>query len=139
MTTGWRIATVAAIVGWVAACAPARPAAVAGPTLDVCEAALEPIGSRIVVRGELITPGRSFTLATSGPQLCNSHGAGLVFVDFFDDSERKRVYYSKPRPKRTPGVGDFVTVEGTIEKITEQRFSYLRDAVVRSVEPERGR
>lgn len=94
----WPVSCVAVTIILLTSCARARPAAVEGPTLNVCEAGGERVGSRIVVRAELSRPGRESITLTSD-DICNGHGAGLVFVTFFDSTEGKKVYFSRPRPK----------------------------------------
>jgi hypothetical protein len=83
------------------------------------------VGSRIRVEGEFegfgyATDSLMFTLSTE--DLCNEDGAGLVFVELADASEKEKLLDVHP--------GASITIEGTIAKIEEARFIHIDDAVV---------
>lgn len=108
--------------------------------LQVCAVAAQPIGARVLVRAEL-SRGASSGAATfeSSGALCNAQGAGLLWVTFANQKELKKLWNAQPRPRRNNRgqSGDFVTLEGTLKKVEQGRFSTIDDAVVIALEPPR--
>ena len=103
-------------------------------TLSVCQAAGQSVGSQVKVSGEFdgfgyATNSTHVTVATS--ELCNSNGAGLVFAELANDSEREKLYGHHPRNSRSGAPGDPVVVQGTITRVREGRFTDIDGAVVR--------
>jgi hypothetical protein len=100
-------------------------------THSVCEAAKSAIGDRIRVRGKIerfsgsVAAG-SAGVVLGGNEICNEHGAGLIFTTLADDSERAKYGSAVP--------GTFIILEGTIEDVVEDRFTTLTNVIVREVE-----
>ena len=104
-------------------------------TLSVCQAAGQSVGSQIRVSGEFDgfgydTNSRLVTVVTS--ELCNSNGAGVVFAELRNNSEREKLLGHHPRNSWSRGApGDPVVVQGTITRVREGRFTNIDGAVVR--------
>lgn len=101
--------------------------------LTVCEALGQPAGKRIRVRGEFdgftyATKSRTFLIPSRG--VCTSDGAGSVWVELQDASEREKVTRHKPRNNRKREPGDLVTVEGDVAPGRNARSVRLRRAIV---------
>ena len=94
------------------------------PTLSICEAAKEDIGSRIRVKGKFYAfdYGQGMTVVIDGGGLCNESGAGSVFATFLNENEKEKLSSALKGTK--------VVVEGTIDKIEEDRFVHLSDTLV---------
>ena len=67
---------------------------------------------------------------------CTPSGPGAVFVQPYDSFEAAKVTTARFRPADVPGsVGDVVTIEATLDKVEDRRFSHVSKAVVLSVNP----
>ena len=101
---------VTGVVLAVLACS-SRPAGLNNArVLNVCDAASQPIGSRVAVRGEFAGTDYSsqptmFVLSSEGT--CNTSGAGSIFANVWYRAEMARIADAVPRGKRqpTPGTG----------------------------------
>lgn len=104
------------------------------PTMTVCDAITQPVGKRIRVRGEFdgFTQEMTFLILSTG--VCNSKGAGMVWVELRANSEREKVYTLHPRNSRKQLPGDPVTVEGKVgndlSALSEGRSVRLHEATV---------
>jgi hypothetical protein len=111
-----------------------QPVETPAPQMNVCEAATAAIGRTIEVSGEFggfgyATKSRSISLLSDGT--CTDRGAGIVYVELRNDTERGKVLNARPRPKRSQGSGDRVRVRGTVQKIEDGRFVTLQNGSVR--------
>ncbi len=121
---------------WLSACTePARPVPL-GPevsTHSICQAATRRVGDRIRVRGQFDgfdygSPPRSISIVSD--ELCNDHGAGIVFAKVWSRTEEERASNLRPVNGRRQRPGDPVTMEGVITQIREGRFTDLEDAII---------
>ena len=112
---------------------PPAPLAENVRTVTVCEALTQPIGQRIRVRGEFggfTYDTASATFSMSSPGVCTSEGAGVVWVELSDTSEREKVFRLRPRNDRARRAGDSVTVEGQVAADNHERSIRLLRATV---------
>lgn len=122
------------LAGIAVACErPPAPLAANVRTLTVCEALTQPAGQRIRVQGEFDgftyeTGSTTFSMPSTG--VCTSAGAGTVWVELWDTSEREKVYRLQPRNDRQRKLGDTVTVEGEVAVTGDGRSIRLLGATV---------
>lgn len=92
-------------------------------TIDICDAALLPIGEGVTVRGEFDGFGydlNSRLIVLKSSDLCNDRGAGAVFAHLASNEDRDS--YANAR------TGEIVEVQGTITEIDEGRFVTVENA-----------
>lgn len=96
------------------------------PTLRVCEAANQPVGSRVRLLGNFDGFGygtESKLVTLESDELCNDRGGGVIFATLQDGSQRDKLMDTRP--------GTQVIVEGTIDRVEEGRFVYLKNVIVK--------
>jgi hypothetical protein len=100
------IVLVVALLEGIGCEASPEPLPATAPVLSVCEAAQQPVGARIVVRGEF--GGVSLNVAhislhseSKKEDLCNERGAGMVFADLAHAADRERYSMRSRCPLRT--------------------------------------
>jgi hypothetical protein len=132
-----KLALVTSVIAVTALCGcrnDAVPPKAHGPVLDVCAAASQPIGSRISIRGELTrsTYGTNGFILSS-EQACSARGAASVFTTLLNEAESAKRATAQPRPRRSAGTGDFITIEATLDRVGDGRFLHVSKALVREV------
>lgn len=100
----------------------------------VCEVARQPIGARVIVRGEYdgfshAMPSKRVSILSEG--VCSALGAGIVWAELVNQAEARKLDHAQPRNNRSSTPGTTITIEGEIEKVEEGRFSHLINANVR--------
>ena len=106
------------------------------PTLNICDAAKRAEGSRVRVSGTLVALRRTVehgSFAEWDIELhtfemnCNGAGKVVVLGKFESGDEEDKLLYTKLSAE--------VIVEGTIERIRQERIVYLEDVIVNSIDP----
>lgn len=137
VTTRFQISALLVVLAGCEAADPSETAPVPGPSLSVCEAGRQPVGSTVLVRGEFDgfgyeTNSRRAMLVTD--ELCSDRGAGFVVAHLAHAREAEKPGDVQPRDERRRIAGGFVTISGRIRKIDDGRFVHLEDGLVRLVE-----
>jgi len=107
------------------ACAQSTPLPIDYQTVNICEAALEPIGTRVRVVGIYDGFGyetKSQRVFINSSILCDDVGAGIAIASLINRSEADKISSLRP--------GERLIIEGTIEKIDEARFIEIIDAII---------
>jgi hypothetical protein len=122
---------------WMIGCSsPPSPLPDSAPTVDVCAAARQAVGSRIRVRGEFNGFGydtESRLVVLSSDDICSARGAGSIFATLYDRSERSKIRNARPPGRRSrSGIpGTMLTIEGTVTRVEDGRFVHIDHVVVR--------
>jgi hypothetical protein len=106
--------------------------------MTVCEAALQPVGTRILVQGEFegADYGAGMTITLGTRELCGERGVGLIFAELRNRDEKAKYANATPRSDR-PGnehPGDLIVVEGDVAKVDDGRFTTLRYSIIRKTQ-----
>ena len=123
---GWALCSLLA-----ASCAPADQGAGQAETqqdleiLTICAAARLPPGTRVRIAAEFDgfgyeTESRRVTLKSS--ELCSERGAGLAFANLRSEAEGSKLLSTMP--------GTRISIEGEIERVEQERFIDLTNALV---------
>ena len=132
-------ATVASMLVAVASSCASRPAPLdpSTPVLTICEAVLQPVGTRIAVRGRYfgysVGPNNSsaIILESPSPEKCHSLGAGRVIAELWD---REELAVGGTIVEGEIEIGRTI-VEGEIAKVEDLRIVTLKRSIVRPMMP----
>jgi hypothetical protein len=104
------------------------------PVLRICQALVQPVGSRIAVRGEFNGAAYSTTTLTlESVERCNSSGTGVVVASVWDREELARIADGLPPGKRVFHPVSVVILEGEIAKVEQESIVRLERSFKRPV------